>query len=121
MDKTVVVALIAGIPGALAAWLVYRSSTRANGVNEVAANLGWVKELRQDAADAREEVEHLRTQVRELRRQLDIVTREADHWIAEHQTMRRYAWRPGMTLDRLRELIGPLGPNDPPAAAANGH
>lgn len=76
-----------------------------------------MKELRQDTIDAREEVVQLRTEVRELRRQLDVVTREADHWIAEHQSMRRHTWRPGMTIDRLRELIGPL---DPPAAAANG-
>lgn len=117
MDKTVIVALIAGVPGVLAAFLVYRSSNRANSVNEAAANLGWVKELRQDAHDAREEVDQLRSQVRELRRQLDAVTREADHWIAEHQSMRRHTWRPGMTIERLRELIGPL---DPPATA-NGH
>jgi chromosome condensin MukBEF ATPase and DNA-binding subunit MukB len=67
--------------------------------------------------DAREEVDQLRAQVRQLQRQLDVVTREADHWIAEHQAMRRHAWRPGMTLDRLRELIGPI---DPPTATANG-
>jgi len=118
VDKAIVVALIAGVPGLVAAFLVYRSSSRATDVNQQAANLGWVKELRQDAIDAREEVDQLRHQVRELRRQLEAVTREADHWIAEHQSMRRHAWRPGMTIDRLRELIGPV---DPPAAAANGH
>lgn len=114
MDKTIVVALIAGIPGIVAAFLVFRSSSRANDVNARAAELGWVKELRQDAHDAREEVDQLRQQVRELRRQLDAVTREADHWIAEHQSMRRHAWRPGMTIERLRDLIGPI---DPPATA----
>lgn len=114
MDKTFVVALIAGVPGVLAALLVYRSSRRANAVAQDQANLGWAKELRQDAMDAREEVEQLRTQVRELRRQLDAVTREADHWISEHQSMRRHVWRPGMTVERLRELIGPV---DPPATA----
>lgn len=118
MDKTVVVALIAGVPGLVAAYLVYRSSSRATDVNQQAANLGLVKELRQDAIDAREEVDQLRNQVRDLRRQLEAVTREADYWINEHQAMRRHTWRPGMTLDRLRELIGPV---DPPAATANGH
>ena len=117
MDKTIVVALIAGVPVIVAAFLVFRSSSRATDVNARAAELGWVKELRQDAHDAREEVDQLRNQVRELRRQLDAVTREADHWIAEHQTMRRHVNRPGMTLDRLRELFPPL---DPPTAAANG-
>ena len=117
MDKTIVVALIAGVPGLIAAFLVFRSSSRANDVNQQAANLGWVKELRQDAVDAREEVDQLRNQVRELRRQLEAVTREADHWIAEHQSMRRHAWRPGMTIERLRDLIGPIDPQ----ATANGH
>lgn len=118
METPVLVALIAGVPGVLAALLVYRSSRRANAVSQEQANLAWVKELRQDASEAREEVEQLRAQVRKMTRQLDLTQREADHWIAEHQAMRRHVWRPGMTIDRLRELIGPV---EPPAAAANGH
>lgn len=117
MDKTIVVALIAGVPGLVAAFLVYRSSRRANSVAEDQANLGWARELRQDAADARSEVGLLRTEVRELRRQLEAATREADYWVTEHQAMRRNTWRPGMTIDRLREMIGPI---DPPTATANG-
>jgi predicted RNase H-like nuclease (RuvC/YqgF family) len=117
MESTVVVALIAAGASLVAALFAWRSSGRATDVNQQAANLAWVKELRQDASDARDEVEQLRTQVRELRRQLDAVTREADHWITEHQSMRRHANRPGMTIERLRELIGPVeGP-----ATANGH
>lgn len=114
MDRTVIVALIAAGASLVAALFAWRSSSRATDVNQQAANLAWVKELRQDASDARDEVEQLRGQVRELRRQLDAVTREADHWIAEHQSMRRHAWRPGMTIERLRELVGPI---DPPATA----
>ncbi len=117
MDKTVVVALIAGVPGLVAAYLVFRSSSRATDVNARAAELGWVKELRQDTVDAREEVDQLRNQVRDLRRQLEAMSREADYWINEHQTMRRHTWRPGMTIERLRELIGPI---DPGATTANG-
>jgi HAMP domain-containing protein len=117
VDTPVVTALIAAGAATLAAVFSWRASSRATDVNARAADLGWVKEMRQDAHDAREEVEQLRGQVRELRRQLDAVTREADHWIAEHQAMRRHAWRPGMTIDRLRDLIGPV---DPPTATANG-
>jgi HAMP domain-containing protein len=117
VDTPVATALIAAGAAVVAAFFSWRSSSRATDVNARAAELGWVKEMRQDAIDAREEVEQLRTQVRELRRQLDAVTREADHWIAEHQTMRRHVQRPGMTIERLRELFGPL---EPPAAAANG-
>lgn len=117
MDTATVVALTALGGTIISAALTFRSSGRATDVNQQAANLAWVKELRQDANDAREEVAELRGQVRELKRQLDLVTREADHWIAEHQTMRRHAHRPGMTIDRLRELIGPV---EPPATA-HGH
>lgn len=117
MDTPTAVASIALAGTVVTAFFTFRSSTKATDVNARAAELGWVKELRQDAIDARDEVEQLRTQVRELRRQLDAVTREADHWIAEHQTMRKHTWRPGMTIDRLRELIGPI---DPPTATANG-
>ena len=125
MDTPVIVALIAAAASVVTAFYAARASRRVAAitaaaahrtadVNEQAANLAWVKELRQDASDARDEVEQLRGQVRELRRQLDAVTREADHWIAEHQSMRRHAWRPGMTIERLRELVGPI---DPPATA----
>lgn len=114
MESTVVVALIAATASVIAAFFAWRSSSRANDVNQAAANLGWVKELRQDAADARREVQQLRDEIRQVRRELAVAQGEADHWNAEHQTMRRNVWRPGMTVERLRELIGPI---DPPAAA----
>lgn len=118
MDTPIIVGLIAGVPGILAALLVYRSSRRATAVAQDQANLGWARELRQDAADARSEVQKLRDEVRELRRQLMLAQNEADHWISEHNTMRRQAHRPGMTIERLRELLGPV---EPPPAIANGH
>jgi uncharacterized protein YlxW (UPF0749 family) len=117
VDTPTIVALIALGGTLVTVFFTFRSSGRATDVNARAAELGWVKELRQDTIDAREEVDQLRNQVRDLRRQLEAVTREADYWINEHQTMRRHTWRPGMTIDRLRELIGPI---DPPAAATNG-
>lgn len=116
MDTPTIVALIALGGTILTAIFTFRSSTRATDVHARAAELGWVKELRQDAADARSEVAQLRTEVRELRRQLELAQREADHWLTEHTAMRRHAWRQGMTLVRLRELIGP----EPPPAAAGG-
>lgn len=110
MDTPVVVALIASGSSLVAALLVFRSSRKANAISQEQANLGWAKAIQQDASDARKEVAQLRDEVRELRRQLEVATREADHWIAEHQTMRRHVWRPGMTVERLRELIGPAEP-----------
>lgn len=114
MDTPTAVALIALGGTLITGYFTFRASSRANDVNQQAANLGWVKELRQDAIDARKEIVQLQDEVRRLHRQLDIVTREADHWITEHQTIRRQAWRPGMTIDRLRDLIGPI---EPPATA----
>lgn len=117
METPIVTALIAAAAAVVAAFFSWRSSSRATDVNLRAAELGWVKEMRQDASEARLEVAQLRAEVRELRRQLEVAQREADHWLTEHQAMRRNTWRPGMTLDRLRELIGPI---EPPATA-NGH
>lgn len=113
MDTALIVALVAAAASIVAAGIAARSSRRATDVNEQAANLGWVKELRQDAIDARKEVAELRVEVRELRRQLSVVTDEADHWITQHTTMRNHAFRGGMTLERLRQLWP-----DPPAAAS---
>jgi HAMP domain-containing protein len=107
VDTPVLVAIVAAVASIAAAFIAARSSRRATDVNEQAANLGWVKELRQDAVDARKEVSELRAEVRELRRQLEVVTAEADHWIAEHTTIRRHAFRPGMNIERLRVLFGP--------------
>lgn len=114
MDTTTLVAIVAAVAAIIAAVIAAKASNRATDVNEQAANLGWVKELRQDAIDARKEVAELRTEVRELRRQLAVVAGEADHWIGQHQTMHRQAWRPGMTIERLRELFGP----EPPSATS---
>jgi peptidoglycan hydrolase CwlO-like protein len=114
LDTPTVVAIVALVGTVLTAIATFRSSSKATDVNARAAELAWVKELRQDAADARDEVEQLRVQVRDLRRQLDAVTREADHWISEHQAVRRHVWRNGMTIDRLRDLVGPVDPFAPP-------
>lgn len=116
METPIVTALIAAGAAVIAAFFAWRSSSKATDVNEQAANLAWVKELRQDAADARREVQQLRDEIRQVRRELAVAQGEADHWNAEHQTMRRHAWRPGMTIDKLRELLGPVDP-----AAMNGH
>jgi uncharacterized coiled-coil DUF342 family protein len=114
MDIPLLVAVVSAAAAIAAATITAKASKRATDVNEQAANLGWVKELRQDAIDARKEVAELRTEVRELRRQLAAVAGEADHWIGQHQTMHRQAWRPGMTIERLRELFGP----EPPSATS---
>jgi HAMP domain-containing protein len=113
VETPIAVALIALGAALISGFFTWRTSGRAN---DRTADLAWAKELRQDAADARSEVQQLRDEVRNLRRQLELAQREADYWIAEHQTIRRQAHRPGMTLDRLRELLDPAEP--PPAAAS---
>lgn len=116
VDTPMVVAVVAMAGTVVTGLLTFRSSGRATDVNARAAELAWVKELRQDATEAREEVEQLRQQVRELRRQLDVVTREADHWIAENQMIRSHVWRPNMSVARLRSIVGPMEPMPPPSA-----
>ncbi len=120
MDIAIVVAIITGIPGLIAAVMVYRQAGKANDANAKAQELGWVKELRQDALDTRKEMEALQDQVMNLRRQLATVTREAEHWISEYQFLHRTIWRETTSVERLRELVGPP-PQDPPLANPNGH
>ena len=107
MDPAIVVASISGVVAAASAVLAYRSSGRATDVNEQAAQLHWVKEIRQEAADTKRELEECKGQVRDLSRQLTVVTREADHWIAQYQLVHRTAWRPGVTLAQIRDILGP--------------
>ena len=114
MDPAIVVAIVTGVPGLIAAWMVYRQSGKANDTKGKEVELGWVKEVRQDAVDARREMERLQEQVTDLSRRLAVVTREADHWIAECRFQNRTIHRDGITVDRLREMFPPMP--DPPAA-----
>lgn len=114
MDTPVAVAVISAAAAVFSGVLVWRSSGRATDVNERAAELAWVKEIRQDAKDAREDVEALQEQVRALSRQLSVVTREAEHWIAQYQLVHRTAWRTGVTLEQVRDLLGPDTPQTTP-------
>src|SRR4051812_33957103 len=108
MDPTVIVASISAVAAVWCGFMVFRSSGKSTTVNERAAELAWVKEIRQDAADARKDIDALQDQVRQLTRQLAVVTREAEHWIAEYQFLHRTIWRDGISLGRLREIVGPV-------------
>lgn len=125
VDGALAVALVAAGASLVGAVLTYRASKQATKVsaasaarsadiNEQAAQLQWVKELRAEAADAKNEVKEMRAEVTDLRRQLAITTRETEHLIAELQLFRRTAWREGMSIERLRDFIGP------PPSSANG-
>jgi hypothetical protein len=118
VDASIIVALIALGGMMVTGFFTWRSSGRATDVNEQAGNLGWAKEIREDAIDARKQVEALQDKVRTLSRQIDTMQRETEYWIGQYQLVHRTAWRPGMTLDRLRQFIGPDAPPSP--AASNG-
>lgn len=121
MDPAIVVAIVTGVPGLLAAWGVYRQSGRANDSQGKLAETAWMKEVRQDAIDTRREMETLQDQVRSLSRQLSVTQREAEHWVAEYRFQNRSIHRVGITVDRLREMFPPI-PDDPPSSTsgANG-
>jgi hypothetical protein len=120
VETPILVAIVTGIPGLIAAFMVFRSSGKATNVNDKAQELGWVKELRQDALDTRRELDSCQEQLQSMRRQLAAVTREAEHWISEYRFLHRTIWRDSITIDRLRETIGPPPPDTPPAGSNNG-
>lgn len=113
METPIAVALIALGASVITAFFTWRSSKRATDVNGRSADLQWVKEIRQDAIDARKEVDALEAKVRTLSRQVETMSREAEYWIGQYQMVHRTAWRSGMTLDRLRQLLGPDAPQSP--------
>ena len=112
MDASDVIAGGSVVVAGIGALFAYKSSGKANDVSEKANELGWVKELRQDAIDTRREMDACQVQVTQLRRQLAVVTREAEHWVSEFQFIHRTVWRPGVTVERLREMLGPPPPEN---------
>lgn len=115
MDASDVIAGGSVVVAGLGALFAYKSSGAANNVSEKAGELSWVKELRQDAIDTRRELDGCQVQVTQLRRQIAVVTREAEHWVNEYQFIHRTVWRPGVTVERLREMLGPPPDESGPA------
>lgn len=120
MDTAVAVALIALAASTVTGFFTWRASKRATDISDRTEDRAWVKEIKQDAVDARKEVvdarkeiDALRQQVRTLSGQMDAMARETDYWISQYQLVHRTAWREGMTLARLRQLIGPDAPPTP--------
>lgn len=96
-----------------ASYLTYRASLRANRTQQLqaataqqTADTARTKQLRDDLTAAEEEVT-------KLRRQVSVLTKEAEQAVADLVYLRRTIWRSGMTIERLREFVGP---ESPPAA-----
>lgn len=115
MDASIIVALIALGGMVVTGFFTWRSSGRATEVTERSTDLEWAKTIKQDAIEAHKQVEALQVQLRTVSRQMEAVQREAEYWIGQYQLVHRTAWRSGMTLDRLRQFIGPDAPPTPAA------
>lgn len=120
MDTPTVVAALALGGTVVTGYFTWRASSRATDVSDRTEDRAWVKDIKQDALDARrdlaaagKEIEALRQQVRTLSTQMDAMAKETDYWISQYQMVHRTAWRGGMTLDRLRQFIGPEPPPTP--------
>lgn len=120
MDTAIGVGLLALAASATTAFFTWRSSKRATDVSDRTEDRAWVKEIKQDAlearkdvVDARKEIEALQDRVRTLSRQVETMQRETEYWIGQYQLVHRTAWRPGMTLDRLKQFLGPDAPASP--------
>lgn len=110
-DVLTVGALVATLLGTL---LVSRNARKATSVNAQNVDLARIRDLRSELAETKNELEACKTQATELNRKLQISNREASQAWLELAELKRLAHRPGMTLPRLLEYIGPLP--DPDAA-----
>lgn len=116
MDVAIIVALVTGIPGLIAAVMVYKQSGNANDVNARAGELQWVRTMKEDAVETREELDRCQDKVRELSRQLTVAQQQADHWAAKYEFARATARRVGLTADQIQALFG----ETPPGSNHNG-
>jgi small-conductance mechanosensitive channel len=117
MDPQTRNAILTLLGTVIACFLTYRASTRATrvqqqgvDVQQQAADAARTKQLREDLTAAEGEVV-------KLRRQVAVLTREAESAVADLVYLRRTIWRPGMTVERLRDMVGPEG--SPPNGSAN--
>lgn len=100
MDASDVVAIGALLVATLGSLLTFRSAGRATAVQAQNSDAARIKQLRDDLTAADEEVV-------KLRRQVNVLTKEAEATAADLVYLRRTIWRPGMTIERLREFVGP--------------
>lgn len=77
-----------------------RATSAQQQIGERAADAARTRQLREDLGAAEMEV-------RSLRRQVEVLTREVESTAADLIYLRRTIWRPGMTLERLRQYVGP--------------
>lgn len=94
----------------VACFLTYRAAIRATRVNQQQASIAQqaadearAKRMRDDLTAAEEEIT-------KLRRQVGVLTKEAESTAADLIYLRRTIWRSGMTIERLREFVGPESP-----------
>lgn len=100
MDAQLRNTLLTLIGTLVACYLTYRAATRAAAAQQQTVDLARTKQLREDLTAAEQEVT-------KLRRQVSVLTKEAEGAVADLVYLRRTIWRPGMTVERLRELVGP--------------
>jgi hypothetical protein len=111
VETPIVGALISSLAAIFCGLMVYRSSRRATDVQAQNTDATRTKQLREDLTAAESEV-------KKLRREVAVLTKEAEATAADLVYLRRTIWRPGMTIERLREFVGREVP--PPANGREG-
>jgi small-conductance mechanosensitive channel len=94
----------------LACYLTFRASTRATRVSQQQANIAQQAADEARAKRMRDDLEAAEGEVVKLRRQVAVLTKEAENTAADLIYLRRTIWRSGMTIERLREFVGPESP-----------
>jgi peptidoglycan hydrolase CwlO-like protein len=90
--------------------VVSRNARRATAVQTQNVDLARIRDLRSELAEAKSELDAVKTQAAELNRKLQVSNREASQAWTEVAELKRLAHRPGMTMETFRAYIGPLPP-----------
>lgn len=100
MDAQLRNTLITLLGTVIVCYYTYRASVRATRVQQLSVDEARTKRIREDLEAAEAEIV-------KLRRQVAVCSREVESATADLALLHGAIWRPGMTIERLRELVGP--------------
>lgn len=118
MDLKDAFALLVILVSVASTIMVSGNARRATTVQAENVDLSRIRDLRAELAETKIELDACRQQATELNRKLQIANREAGEAWTEVAVLRRMAYRPGMTIERLREYLGPLIDDEPRSTAS---
>lgn len=112
METRDVLYLVATLATVVFGILTYRNGRRGTDISEQTYELNRLNAVEKRASDLEDKLTRANDTIDALQRKLRVTTELADQATAEWQALHKLIWRPGMTLDRLKDYVGPPTPEE---------